>query len=104
MALRGFVCYCPDLRLYRYKVENDEKPDQDVDYKFDEDELENAIAAHIASENHAEADFMAKLTGLARVNPHKFVHFDQGTEEIKSVDPAEYWKVHDEARDREEVT
>jgi hypothetical protein len=95
MALTGFVCYCPELRLYWYKVSNEEKPDQDADYKFSDDELENAIAAHLAQDNTKEAKFMAELTGLARVNPHKFVEFDQERDEVKTVEPVDFWKKHD---------
>ena len=107
MAMRGFVCYCPDLRLYWYKVENPESPDQEADYKFSDDELEDAIATHLANEQQQEAEFMAHLTGLARTNEHKIVTFDQATDEISVKESAEFWKKHDSAREngeREEVT
>lgn len=103
MAMSGFVCYCPDLRLYWYKVENPDSPDQEADYKFSDDELEDAIATHLANEQTREAEFMAHLTGLARTNEHKFVMFDQGKDEIKVEEPAEFWKKHDAARDGAEV-
>lgn len=95
MALSGFVCYCPELRLYWYKVSNNEKPDQDADYKFNDEELENAIATHLANDNETEAKFMAELTGLARVNPHKVVEIDQGKDKIDVVDSDDFWKKQD---------
>lgn len=95
MPLTGFVCYCPETRLYWYKVSNDEAPDQDADYKFNDEELENAIATHLASEKVDEAKFMAELTGMARVNPHKFVRFDQEKDEVKAVDPVDFWRQYD---------
>jgi hypothetical protein len=100
MSLRGFICYCPELRLYRYKVTDDSKPEleRDTDYKFDEDELEDAITTHLVNENKTEAEFMTQLTGLARVSPHKIIYIDQNKEEIRAVDPAEFFKEHDEAK------
>lgn len=100
MAMSGFVCYCPDLRLYWYKVENPEKPDQEADYKFNDEELEDAIATHLANEQQREADFMAELTGLARTNEHMFVVFDQVRDEIKVEEPSKFWKKYDEQRSR----
>jgi hypothetical protein len=95
MALNGFVCYCPELRLYWYKVSNNEKPDQDADYKFNDEELENAIATHLANDQTTEAKFMAELTGLARVNPHKIVQIDQGNDKIEVIDSEAFWKTQD---------
>lgn len=97
MPLNGFVCYCPELRLYWYKVSNQDAPDQDADYKFNDDELENAIATHLASDQTDQARFMAELTGMARVNPHKIVRIDQEKDEIKVVEPSEFWREHDAA-------
>lgn len=104
MALCGFVCYCPELRLYWYKVSNEENPEQDADYKFNDDELEDAIATHLASKQDKEAEFMGHLTGLGRTNPHKIVSFDQDKDEIKVEDPADFWKRHDAERDGAEDT
>lgn len=99
MAMSGFVCYCPALRLYWYKVENSESPDQEADYKFTDDELEDAISTHLASEQQREAEFMTWVTGLARTNPHKFVLFDMVKDEISTEDSVDFWKRHDAQRD-----
>lgn len=99
MAMSGFVCYCPDLRLYWYKVENPDSPDQEADYKFSDDELEDAIATHLANEQQREAEFMGTITGLARTNPHEFVLFDQEKDQVKLESTADFWKRHDAVRD-----
>lgn len=103
MAVTGFVYFCPELRLYRYTCK-DGVPDNDVDYKFDADELEDAIVTQLTREdgNDGEARFLAHMTGLARVNPHKLVKFDTGTNKIDVVEPADYWKGHDAERDAAE--
>lgn len=105
MAMSGFVCYCPELRLYWYKIENPDVPNHegDADYKFSDDELEDAIATHLANGQEREANFMAELTSLARGNPHIFVTFDQSKDEIRTEEPADFWKKHDAMRDGEEV-
>jgi hypothetical protein len=103
MAMFGFVCYCPDLRLYRYVTKNDEKPggEGDVDYKFDDVELENVIATHIAQDQQMQAQVMAQVTGLARLHPHKIVRFSEKEDKIDVVDPVDHWKEQDaEAEDK----
>lgn len=96
----GFVCYCPDLRLYHYKFTDTSKPEgeQVTMYKFDEDELEMAVSTHLAAGNETEAKFMAKITGLGRVNPHKFVEFDVDSEGIVITDPKKFWTKRDQER------
>lgn len=108
MAVMGFVCYCPELRLYQYKLTDTTKPEgeRDTDYKFDENDLEISIATHLAADNKKEAKFLADFTGLARVNPHKYVMIDKSksTDEVanfKLVDPADYWKEQDAIKDAE---
>jgi hypothetical protein len=88
--LKGFVCFCPDLNLYWYKVTNEDSPQEDVDYKFDDLELENAISTHIASGNEVAAKFMADSTGLGRVNPHKYVTFDTENDSLEVVEPKDF--------------
>lgn len=99
MPLLGFVCYCPELRLYWYKATNEDVPEQDADYKFGEDELEDAIASHLAQDRQSEAEFMSQLTGLARVNPHMFVEIDQARDKLALTTPKDFWTKHDAERD-----
>lgn len=77
MITKGFVCYCPELDLYHYRVSTNESPDGDiehekvqVDMKFTTFELELAMAAHLDKGNEKEAQFMANISGLARAEPH----------------------------------
>lgn len=71
--LRGCVCYCPDFKLYKYSISDLVTPENSVEYKFDETELENAIASYLKNNDMANAEIMANTTGLARVNPHMYV-------------------------------
>jgi hypothetical protein len=101
MAVKGFVYYCPELRLYRYKVEGASESES-ADYKFDADELEDTLVALLVDDKDqtkaAQAKFLANMTGLARVNPHKIVQFDTGSDKIDVLEPAAFWKKHDEER------
>jgi len=108
MAVMGFVCYCPHLRLYQYKLTDTSKPEgeREADYKFDEADLEIGIATHLAADNEKEAKFLAELTGLARVNPHKYVMIDKAKStdamvNFKLVEPEAYWKEQDALKDAE---
>jgi len=96
MPVTGYVCYCDDLHLYHYHLVESEKPGPEgiVDYKFDDDELEDAIATHLASDNKADASFMAHVTGLARLNPHKFVVIDSSKDDFPLVEPKQHWADH----------
>lgn len=96
-TVTGFVYYCPDLRLYRYKISDLTKPkdEQETDLKFDEEDLEISIATYLAHNDDANAKFMASMSGLARVNPHKIVAFDVESDDITIVEPVEFWKKHD---------
>jgi hypothetical protein len=90
MAMTGYICFCPDLKLYHYHLTDDSKvgPDAEADYKFTEDELEDVVAAHLVQKNEKEAEFVAKITGLARHYPHKMVEFSsEGKMEIKEPKP-----------------
>jgi hypothetical protein len=98
----GTVYYCPELRLYRFTMKGETTDENDVDYKFDEDELIIAIATHMESGEQGQADFMSKVTGLGRVNPHKVIMFTDASDQIQIVEPADYWKkVEKEAKDSE---
>ena len=99
MSKYGFVYFCPDLRLYRYVVNDDST--SSIDYKFDEDELENTIASYLASEEKLKADVMASVTGLARLHPHKIVKFDEQSEKFEIVEAKDFWKEHDQKRESE---
>jgi hypothetical protein len=112
---RGIVYYCPELRLYRYKYKTYDKAAGEaveeaeiVDYKFDADELEDTLTAVLASGDEAKeanANFVANITGLARVNPHKIVEFDTGEGDegkIEIKDPVEFWRANDEERRKRE--
>lgn len=107
MAIKGKVYYCPELRLYRTQVTSDAAKD-DVAY-FDGDELEDLLVAQLASSegDETQARFLAQITGLARVNPHKIVAFStvEGKQELKIeiIEAPDYWKKHDEARDAAEA-
>ena len=89
--IKGFVCYCPELRLYWHKTTDLDHPENNVDYKFDDDDLEKAITAHLSEGDDMKAKFMAYITGLGRVNPHKVVTFDTEGDKIDIVDPSEFW-------------
>lgn len=92
MAAKGFVCYCPELKLYHiYQEDPSGPPDSKLDYKFDDEGLEMAIATHLANGREAEASTMSLMTGAARVNPHKFVVFDAATEKIDIVEPKDHF-------------
>jgi hypothetical protein len=105
---KGFIYFCPELRLYRYKCSSYEagedgvpKFGEELDYKFDADELEDTLVALLASgeaPREAEAKFMADMTGLARINPHKVVNFDTGKDEISPSEPGPFWEANDKAR------
>ena len=103
MAITGIVYYCPELRLYRYKTSNPSDRDSEVDYKFDADELEDSLVALLArepnEEKNAEVKFLANMTGLARVNPHKVVAFDIENDKIDVLEAGAYWKKHDVERE-----
>jgi len=105
MSVKGMVYYCPELRLYRYKADDSKNSENAIDSKFDADELEDAIVAQLVAaekaglKNDHQAKFLANMTGLARVNPHKIVTFDDESDKIKILDPVEYWKQHDKARE-----
>lgn len=104
MAVTGMVYFCPDLRLYRYKVDDSAHPENAIDSKFDADELEDAVVAQLAEANRLGGDdrmarFLSNMTGMARVNPHKIVTFNVEDDKAKIVEPADYWKRHDAERD-----
>jgi len=77
MAITGFICFCPDFRIYHFHQRDDSKEgdEAEADYKFTEPELENVVAAHLSQGNKREAEFVAKMTGFARLYPHKIVEF-----------------------------
>lgn len=95
MAVKGFVCFCPDLLMYRYKIVDDSKEQGDAEHeiyhKFDEDELLDSIAFHLKEGNMDAAKFVSKITGLGRVNPHKVITFDTASEKIDIHEPAVFW-------------
>jgi hypothetical protein len=104
MAVTGMVYYCPALRLYRYKLDDSVHPENSIDSKFDADELEDVMVAQIAAAKRAGGDdsqsrFIASMTGMARINPHKIVTFDVENDKANVVEPADYWKKHDAERD-----
>jgi hypothetical protein len=104
MAVTGMVYFCPELRLYRYKMDDSVHPEASIDSKFDADELEDAIVAQLAAAKRAggddrQAHFLANMTGMARLNPHKIVAFNVEDDKAKIIEPSEYWKKHDAERD-----
>ena len=104
MAVTGMVYFCPELRLYRYKLDDSVHPENAIDSKFDADELEDTMVAQLAAAKRAGSDdtqarFLANMTGMARINPHKIVTFDVDGDKAKILEPAEYWKRHDAERD-----
>jgi hypothetical protein len=103
-GVRGIVYFCPELRLYRYKCRNYDHEDgslklgDDADYKFDAEELEDMLVALLSSGDEskmAEARFVASMTGLGRLNPHKVVVFDTGDNKIEIKEPKDYWEAFD---------
>lgn len=104
---RGFIYFCPELRLYRYKCrtyDGDVLGDE-TDYKFDSDELEDTLVALLASDDPAkvaEAKFVAHMTGCGRRYPHKIVMFDTGEpnedQQIKVTEPGMFWAAHDKEK------
>lgn len=111
-GIKGIVYFCPELRLYRYKCSSYEKGDdgvlklgEEVDYKFDADELEDTLTALLTSNEEArvaEAKFIANMTGLARVSPHKVVEFDTGDDKITPREAGPFWEAHDRERAEKE--
>lgn len=105
-GFKGFVYYCPELRLYRYALEGEGV--EKVDYKFDADDLEDSIVDLLnttgpdVEQKKAQANFMMNMTGLARINPHKIVRFDGESDKVEVVDPGPHWKEHDAKRLAEE--
>jgi hypothetical protein len=104
MAVTGMVYYCPELRLYRYKIDDSAHPENAIDSKFDADELEDALVAQIAAAQRSGGDdsqarFLANMTGMARVSAHKIVTFNVEDDKAVVVEPSEYWKKHDAERD-----
>jgi hypothetical protein len=93
--MTGFVCYCPELRLYHYYRDMDQKdskgvklPGSEDDHKFTDDELEAAVMAYLASEKEDEAKSLAQVTALARHHPHKIVKFNgEGAIEVQDPTP-----------------
>ena len=107
MAVTGMVYYCPELRLYRYKIDDSAHPENAIDSKFDSDELEDAVVAQIAAAQRAgnddrQARFLANMTGMARVNAHKIVTFNVDEDKAVVLEPGDYWKKHDAERDARE--
>lgn len=104
MAVTGMVYFCPELRLYRYKLDDSLHPENALDSKFDADELEDAIVAQIAAAQRSGGDigqarFLANMTGMARLNAHKVVTFNVDDDKAVVHEPADYWKKHDAERD-----
>lgn len=65
------ISFCPHLGLYHYTRADG------VDYLFDTKKLEEAIDGYLKGGDAKQADFMATLTGVARLHPHKIVSFDE---------------------------
>ena len=99
MSIKGFVCFCPDLLMYRYKILDYSKEQGDAEHtiyhKFDENELLDSVAFHLKEGNKEAADFMSKITGLGRVNPHKVITFDTSNEKIDIHEPAAFWEAEE---------
>lgn len=93
MAVKGFVCYCSDLKLYHYHRLDTSQPvnEQETDYKFDDESLEMAIATHLANSQEDEAQVMAHMTGLARLHPHMFIVFDTDLSKVEPVSPVDHF-------------
>ena len=112
---RGIVYFCPELRLYRYAyktyekvggVTDEENIGDEADFKFDGDELEDMVDALVSTGDdlkEAEAKFVAHITGLARLHPHKIVKFDTGIDKIDVEEPDKFWEAHDKERERLEA-
>jgi hypothetical protein len=65
--MTGFIAYCPELDLFHYNVEGV------IDQKFNSEEAEVTIAAHLGENRERDAEFMASLVVLAKANPHQKV-------------------------------
>jgi hypothetical protein len=75
------ISYCPILGLYHYVRE-------DGEYFFDNSQMEKSINAFLADGKTMDAEFMAKLTGLARAFPHKiYTIFDDLSFDVRPPDP-----------------
>lgn len=71
--MKGFISYCPDLDLFHYFV------DGVVDQKFNSEQGELTIAAHLSENHEREAEFMASLIVIAKGSPHTKVSIsDEG--------------------------
>jgi hypothetical protein len=71
LSVSTSISFCPHLGLYHYTRADG------VDYLFDTHKLEEAIDSYLKSGDTKQADFMATLTGVARLHPHKIVSFDE---------------------------
>jgi hypothetical protein len=75
------ISYCPTLGLYHYVRE-------DGEYFFDNGQMEKSINAFLASGKTMDAEYMAKLTGLARAFPHKiYTIFADLTFDVRPPEP-----------------
>ncbi len=93
MSKHGMVCYCPELRLYHYKIIDDDKPkheNTEAAY-FDEEALEDAIAQLMALDKTPNAEALAQMTGLGRLHPHKVIEFTDDDNPL-IIEASEYWK------------
>jgi hypothetical protein len=65
--MTGFIAYCPDLDLFHYFI------DGVIDEKFNSEQAELTIAAHLSSNHDRDAEFMASLIVIAKASPHQKV-------------------------------
>jgi hypothetical protein len=61
------ISYCPCLGIYHYLRSDG------VEFFFTWQQLEDCIETYLRSGHHADAQFMAEMTGRAREAPHLIV-------------------------------
>src|SRR4051794_29122397 len=79
-SMRGFVCYCPELDIYRYREEQDAGR-EGREANFTGLDLYEAVKACLEQGKDDDAELLAKVTAVARGEPHMYVIFEGGGEE-----------------------
>lgn len=75
--MRGLVCYCPELDIYRYREEADAGK-EGREATFTGRDLYEAVRACLEEGKDGDAELLAKVTAVARGEPHMFVIFEGG--------------------------
>jgi hypothetical protein len=85
------ISYCPILGMYHWIRD-------DGEYFFSNEQMEKSINAFLADHKTMDAEFMARLTGLARAFPHKiYTIFADLSFDVRPPEPQpQYQAVYDD--------